>query len=179
MRHIPFLKTVLKHSVTAFGGPQMHYVRMHKLFVENQNYISEKELLEINAFVQLLPGASSSQTLTLIGYKRGGAQLAVLTLLIWILPACILMGALSFLVIYLDSKHVNVDLFKFVQPMAVGFLAYSAFQSFRISVKHQATLFIMIGATLVTALIKSPWVFPSLIIAGSYISNFSDKRIPD
>jgi chromate transporter len=61
---------------------------MHKLFVQQNNYISEEELLELNAFVQLLPGASSTQTLTLIGYKRGGVTLAVITLAIWIIPAC-------------------------------------------------------------------------------------------
>jgi chromate transporter len=156
----------------------MHFVRMHKLFVEKQRYISENELLEINAFVQLLPGASSTQLLTLIGYKRGGAVLATLTLVLWMLPACILMGFLSFLVIYFNHAHVAY-IFRFVQPMAVGFLAFSAFKTFRISIKHQATFFIMLGAALITYLIQSPWVFPSLIIAGSIVSNFSDKRIPD
>ena len=177
-RHIPFLKTVLLHSFTAFGGPQMHLVRMHKLFVQNHRYISEEELLELNAFVQLLPGASSSQTLTLIGYKRGGIFLATLTLLIWILPACLLMGALSFLLHYFDRENLNIDIFKFIQPMAVGFLVYSAFEILKISIKHQATAFIMIGALLATLFIKSPWVFPSLLIAGGIVSNFSDKRIP-
>ncbi|MEJ7684233.1 MAG: chromate transporter [Segetibacter sp.] len=74
----------------------MHFVRMHKLFVQQHNYISEEELLEINAFVQLLPGASSTQTLTLIGYKRGGVTLAAITLAIWIIPACTLMGGWDF-----------------------------------------------------------------------------------
>lgn len=156
----------------------MHFVRMHKLFVQKQRYISERELLEINAFVQLLPGASSTQLLTLIGYKRGGVILAVITLALWVLPACLLMGCLSFIVLYLDEANTSY-IFKFVQPMAVGFLAFSAFKTFRISIKHRATFFIMLGAILVTYLIRSPWVFPSLIIAGSIVSNFSDKRIPD
>lgn len=178
IRHIPFLKTVLRHSLTAFGGPQMHFVRMHKLFVQQHNYVSEEELLEMNAFVQLLPGASSTQTLTLIGYKRGGVALAVITLIIWITPACTLMTALSFLLEFLGKNNVSF-IFRFIQPMAVGFLAYSAFKSFKIAIKHQATFFIMAGAILITLFIQSPWVFPFLIIAGSIVSNFSDRRIPD
>jgi chromate transporter len=63
--------------------------------------------------------------------------------------------------------------------MAVGFLASSAFQSNKIFIRHQATLFIMIGAGLVTFFIKSPWVFPALILLGGTISNFSNKRIPN
>lgn len=166
------------HSLTAYGGPQMHLVRMHKLFVKDKKYLSEDELMELNAFVQLLPGASSSQTITLIGYKRGGASLATITLLIWIFPACVLMGSLSFFLQYFDNQILIKKLFTFIQPMAVGFFAYSAFQSFKLFIKHQATQFIMVGAMLVTLFIKSPWVFPILIIIGGFISNFSDKRIP-
>lgn len=169
---------MLKHSLTAFGGPQMHFVRMHKLFAKQHNYISEEELLEMNAFVQLLPGASSTQTLTLIGYKRGGVLLSILTLAIWITPACTLMGSLVFLLHFLTKNNVTY-LFTFIQPMAVSFLAYSAFKSFQISIKHRATFLIMAGAMLITYFIQSPWLFPSLIIGGSIVSNFSDKRIPD
>ena len=91
LRHVPFLKAVFLHSITAFGGPQAHIGMMLKTFVNRRPYVTEQELMEYNAFCQLLPGASSTQTLTLIGYKRGGIPLAVLTLIIWILPASILM----------------------------------------------------------------------------------------
>jgi chromate transporter len=81
-RHIPFLKAVLLHSIGAFGGPQGHFGMMIKNFVHRRHDVTEQELLEYNAFCQMLPGASSTQTLTLIGYKRGGIPLAILTLLI-------------------------------------------------------------------------------------------------
>ena len=80
LRHASFLRAVFIHSVTAFGGPQAHIGMMMKPFVRNKPYVTEQELMEYNAFCQLLPGASSTQTLTLIGYKRGGVPLAVLTL---------------------------------------------------------------------------------------------------
>src|SRR5258706_11449913 len=132
LRHVPFLKAVFLHSITAFGGPQAHIGMMLKTFVHRRPYVTEQELMEYTAFCQLLPGASSTQTLTLIGYKRGGVILAVLTLIIWILPASILMGALSFLLHYFDKKALNRDIFQFIAPMAAGFLAYAAFVSFRV-----------------------------------------------
>src|ERR1700687_6187696 len=125
-RHIPFLKAVFLHSLTAFGGPQAHIGMMLKTFVHRRPYITEAELMEYNAFCQLLPGASSTQTLTLIGYKRGGIPLAVLTLIIWILPACIIMGVFSSFIEYINHKNGSSDLFRFVEPMPVGFLAYAA-----------------------------------------------------
>src|SRR4029079_5908504 len=130
LRHVPFLKAVFLHSITAFGGPQAHIGMMLKTFVNRRPYVTEQELMEYNAFCQLLPGASSTQTLTLIGYKRGGVPLAVLTLIVWVLPECILMSLLSFLVQYIETKNIVTNIFKFIQPMAVGFLAFATFRAF-------------------------------------------------
>jgi chromate transporter len=180
IRHIPFLKAVLLHSVTAFGGPQGHYGMMLKTFVDKRKDITKEELVEYMSFCQMLPGASSTQTLTLIGYKRGGVPLAVVTLLVWILPACTIMGALSFLVNYIAGDYTKSGLFRFIPEMAIGFLSYAAVKSFRVSVKNPITLIIMLVAMVVTFfLFKTPWVIPSLIIVGGIVTNFSSKRIPD
>lgn len=179
LRHIPFLRTVFLYSITAFGGPQVHLAMMMKTFVKRREYVSEEELMEYNAFCQLLPGASSTQTITLIGYKRGGVPLAVLTLLIWILPASILMGALSFLLHYIDKKEVGTDIFKFIPPMAAGFLAYASYTAFHIAIKNLITWIIMIvGAIITYMLFGQPWVIPALIIAAGIATNVSKKRIP-
>lgn len=174
VRHISFLKSVFWYSLTAFGGPQGHLAMMLKTFVEKRKYVSEDELLEYTAFCQLLPGASSTQTITLIGYKRGGTPLAILTLLIWVLPACLLMGLFSF-VLY----HIDKTVFHYVQPMAVGFLAYAGFRAFKISIKNLATACILAGAMLAAAIFKGPALFPVLIILGGAVSSLSSKRIAE
>jgi chromate transporter len=179
LRHFSFLKAVLIHSVTAFGGPQAHLGMMMKTFVRNTPYITEQELMEYNAFCQLLPGASSTQTLTLIGYKRGGVPLAVLTLIIWILPASILMGGLSFLLQYFDQRELGTDIFKFIAPMAVGFLAFAAFTAFPLAVNNFITWVIMLTGTAVTYfLFGQAWVIPAVIISSGIVTNVSRKRIP-
>ena len=178
LRHLHFLKSVFLQSITAFGGPQAHIAMMMKTFVHERPYVTKEELLEYNGFCQLLPGASSTQTITLIGYKRGGVWLAVLTLIIWILPASILMGAFSFLIEYIDKKDLE-HIFKFIPPMAVGFLVYAAVVSFGISIKNTITWVIMlISAGTTYALFKQPWVFPLLIVLGGVSTNLSKKRIP-
>ena len=178
-RHLSFLKAVLLQSVTAFGGPQAHLGMMMKTFVQQKPYVTKEELMEYNAFCQLLPGASSTQTITLIGYKRGGVPLAVVTLLVWILPASIIMGGLSFLLQYIDKKELGTDIFKFIAPMAVGFLAYAAFITFTVAIKNLITWIIMfVGATATYFLFGQPWVIPTLILVGGIATNFSMTRIP-
>lgn len=179
LRHVPFLKNVLTYSLTAYGGPQAHVAMMLKNFVHRTPYVTEKELLEYNAFCNLLPGASSTQTVVLIGYKRGGLPLAILTLLIWILPACTLMGAFSFLLRYIDQRSLHTDIFKFIPSMAVGFLAYGAAAAFSVSIRNTITWAIMLGGTVATYLFfRSPWIFPALIVVSGCVTNLSQKRIP-
>jgi chromate transporter len=179
IRHIEFLKAVFIHSLTAFGGPQAHYGLMLKNFVEKRRVITQEELLEYNSFCQLLPGASSTQVLTLIGFKRGGVLLALLTLLIWISPASILMGLFSFLLSSSDSKDLQIKIFQFIPSLTVGFLLYGFTQSYRLSIHNTITRLILVfSAILIFLLFKLPWIFAFVIIAGGIVTNISDKRIP-
>jgi chromate transporter len=178
-RHLSFLRAVLLHSVTAFGGPQGHIAMMMKTFVKQTPYVTEQELMEYNAFCQLLPGASSTQTITLVGYKRGGVPLAVLTLIIWILPACFFMGALSFLLHYIDKKALDTDIFKFIAPMAAGFLLFACYIAFPYAVRNTITWIIMLVSTATTYyFFKLPVIFPLVIVLGGFATNLSKKRIP-
>ena len=180
IRHIPFLKAVFYYTVSAFGGPQGHLGMMMKTFTESRKDVTKEELMELVAFCQMLPGASSTQTITLIGYKRGGVPLAVLSLLIWILPASLLMGIFSFVVNYMNTAHVHLNIFTFIQPMAVGFIAFAAFKMHKLSIKNTITTVIMVVALLATyAFFKTPWIFPILIVLGGVATNFSDKRYPE
>ncbi len=176
LRHISFLKSVFLYSITAFGGAQGHFGMMMKTFVAKRRDITEEELLEYNAFCQMLPGASSTQIITLIGYKRGRLPLAILTLLIWILPACLLMSGLSFALGIIGESLVQNDLFKFIKPMAVGFLAFAAFRAYTLVANNRRAREIMTGAMIATYfLFTSPFIFPAVILIGGLITNFTEK----
>ncbi|MDO8996732.1 chromate efflux transporter [Sediminibacterium sp.] len=173
------MKAVFMHSITAFGGPQGHLGMMIKTFVQQRKDLTEEELLDYNGFCQMLPGASSTQVLTLIGYKRGGVLLAIFTLLIWIIPASILMSGLSFLLDYYNKIAHPSAIFRFIQPMAIGFIAYSTLRTFKVAIHNTITWVILIIATIATFFaFKTPWVFPILIVCAGIATNFSDKRIP-
>jgi len=184
LRHIPFLKTVFIYSFTAFGGPQGHMGMMVKTFVQKRKDLTEDELLEYNSFCAMLPGPTSTQTVTLIAMKRGGISLAIITLLLWVFPAAFIMGALSFLIHYFDTgagqnnKLIPLNLFSYIQPMSVGFVFFAAGKMMKTSIKYIATTGIMVGSLVATLFIDTPWVFPLVLIISGTISNFSNNRIP-
>ncbi len=178
-RHSSFLKSIFLHSITAFGGQQGHVGMVLKTFVEKRKDLTQNELMELVSFSQILPGASSTQVLMLIGYKKGGLLLALLTLFIWIFPACFIMGLFSFYISNFGSNNLNTSFFKFIQPMAIGFLFYAALKAFRISINNLITFIILVISFFILVLFfKTPWVFPLLIILAGVTTNFSNKRFP-
>ena len=165
IRHIPFLKTVFYFSISAFGGPQGHLGMMMNTFVEKRKDVTDKELMDIYAFCQLLPGATSTQTLTLIGYKRGGTLLALLTLLIWMIPAVFIMSSLAVIISVGNTELTKA--FRFLQPMALGFLAFAAFKTSKIIKTRFAQLVAVVFGVLTFLFFKTPWIFPAVMIIGS------------
>ena len=132
-KHKEFLFQVFKYTISAFGGPQSHLALLFKNFTINRNYCSKEEIIELNSLCQILPGATSTQLITLIGYKKGGFKLALLTFLIWVIPACFIMGLLSFLIVNNNNSLNIIKNLKFIQPMAIGFLLFSTYTIFKVS----------------------------------------------
>jgi len=166
------------HSITAFGGPQVAVALMQYRFVEKRKDLTQDELLEYNAFCQLLPGASSTQTIVLVGFKRGGVVLALLTLLVWMLPAVIIMTGLALLVSYF-SWSGGMKSLSLLQPMSIGFIISAAIILFQKSVNNVITRWIFVLSALITFIgFNTPWTIPIIIVLSGVVTNFSEKRIP-
>src|ERR1700757_2688994 len=109
-RQLLFLRDALIYTFTAFGGPQAHISMLLREFVEKRRYVTEQELMELNALTQILPGPSSTQTLVGIAWKVGGLRLAIITFLIWIFPSATIMclAAISYKILADKSKIKEV-----------------------------------------------------------------------
>ncbi|MEY2830349.1 MAG: chromate efflux transporter [Bacteroidota bacterium] len=177
-RHFHFLKHVFLHSITAFGGPQNHLLQMRKRFCEKYNYLSEEELMELNAFCNILPGPTSTQILSAIGFKRGKLPLAVLTLIIWLLPPTVLFTSLVMMLRYFTNHGLSVSFFKYLQPMALGFLAFAGYKMIRTVITTGNAIIILMITLLTTFFIQSPFTFPIIFLMSVIISNFRHDDLP-
>ncbi len=175
IRYVIFLKDVLILALTCIGGPQAHIAMFLKKLVYDRAYISEQELLELQGLCSVLPGPTSTQTITAIGYKLGGRNLSYITLLVWITPACVLMALLAFFLSVFNNFEVNKAL-QFIKPMGVAFILYSASS---ISLKHiqsKTSLFLMIGALVCGYMFKSPYMTPLVIFMGGILASTKYSR---
>ena len=176
IRYLIFLRDVLVVSLMAFGGPQAHMVLFLDTMVRRRAYLTEAELMELYALCQVLPGPTSTQTITAIGFRVGGPTLAYLTLLVWCLPAVTIMIIAGVVMSLFAENQVPTGFTRFIQPIAVGFVAFAAY---RISSKVVATnlgYFLMIVTAIVAYFFPNPYVFPALLILGGAATMLNYRR---
>lgn len=170
-RQLLFVKDVFLFTFTAFGGAQAHISLLLKYFVKQTHYISEEDLLELNALAQILPGPASTQTLVGIGHKVGGLKLALITFLIWIIPSAAIMTFAAISFAQLDHKVQFVLILKYIQPIALGIVAFGAYTLSRKVLITQTAIFLAVSAVIVTLVLRNAYVFPLAILVGGMISS--------
>lgn len=172
-----YFKDIFILALTSVGGSGAHLTLFIKRLVEEKQYLTHKEFLEIYSFCQILPGPTSTQTITAIGYKMGGPLRAFVTLLIWVLPASILMTVLSVCYNYYQSHSLNNDFLKYIQPMAVGFIIVAAIKIYNIVKDKLLSKLLYFGAALLAMLqVLGPYAFPIIIVLGGYIAYRYNKN---
>ncbi|WP_426489938.1 chromate efflux transporter [Hymenobacter sp. 102] len=177
VRNLIFLKDVAALGLSAFGGPQAHLAMMLRLLVDKRRYLTAAELLELTALCQILPGPTSTQTITAIGFRLGGPNLAYLTLIIWMLPAVCIMTCAGLTISYLDKEQV-ARLVQYVQPVAVGFVAYSAYKIAEKVIHTKTSVALMVVAAMLVFRFQVPWLMPILLVAGGLVTTFRYRKMP-
>jgi chromate transporter len=176
IRYYIFLKDVLILALGAFGGPQAHMAMMLKHMVSKRKYLTEAELIELHALCQILPGPTSTQTITAIGFKVGGPNLAYLTLLVWIAPAVLIMTMVGLSISYLHQNNIPLTFTRFIQPMAVGFMIYAGYKIGLKVIQNKTSVMLAAFAAVVTYFLQSPWVAPLILLGGGFITASQYKK---
>lgn len=178
VRYLIFLRDIALLSVTSFGGPQAHLAHFQNILVTKRKYLSETDLNEIYALCQILPGPTSTQTLSAIGYRLGGPSLAYLTLLIWMLPSVAIMTTAGVLLASFEARQISLDFTRFILPMAVGIVAYAAYSISLKTVNTKTGLALMIVAGVASYFIKTPYVFPITLLVAGVVTSLKYKSQP-
>ncbi|HAS59321.1 MAG TPA: chromate transporter [Algoriphagus sp.] len=179
VRYYLFLRDILTLSLTAFGGPQAFLAMLIDRMVHTRNYITEEELWELNALCNMLPGPSSTQLVSAIGFRVGGPNLAYLALLVWIIPATLLMTSAAALIYFLEENTPGaLNFAKFIQPMAIGFIIFAAQKTISKMVQTTEAMVLVLISTFISFFYSSPYVFPILLLAGGLSTSIKYKNQP-
>ena len=174
LKHLDFLWDVLLLACTSFGGPQVHFALFLDRLVKKREYVTEAELFEIQALCSVLPGPTSTQMITAIGLKRGGASLAYLTLFCWITPAVLIMTLAAYGMTFLR----NPSILQYVLPVGIGLILQAGWFMAKKVITGPMYVMILLVTLFLGIAFHSPYIFPIVLVLGGVVSSFNYKDFP-
>ena len=81
--------------MVSFGGPAAQIALMHRVIVDEQKWMNEREYLNALAFCMLLPGPEAMQLATYSGWRLHGMRGGLAAGLLFVLPGAVVILALA------------------------------------------------------------------------------------
>ena len=101
-----FLRTFLKIGLLSFGGPAAQIALMHRMIVEENGWLDEKQFLNALSFCMLLPGPEAMQLATYAGWRLRGVQGGIQAGLLFVLPGALVVLLLAIVYVHLGDTPV-------------------------------------------------------------------------
>src|SRR6266481_5805625 len=101
----------LRVAVLSFGGPAGQIAVMHRILVEEKNWISESRFLHALNYCMLLPGPEAQQLATYIGWLMHRTLGGIIAGGLFVVPGIIAIMALSYIYAGWGSVPIIVALF--------------------------------------------------------------------
>lgn len=158
--------TFFKIGSFTFGGGYAMIPLIEKEVVENHNWLTKEEFLDILVIAQSFPGALAINTCTFIGYKIGRLPGAILGLLGVSLPSFFIIVLIAMFFEKFRSLHIVERMFKGINA-AVPLLVLVAVVSLSKSIKKNINNILIIIFTVILVVLFD--INPVIIIIFSAI----------
>lgn len=109
----------LKIGLLSFGGPAAQIALMHRMLVDERDWLTEKQFLNALSFCMLLPGPEAMQLATYAGWRLHGILGGLIAGLLFVLPGAAVIFALALLYVTYGDLPLVGTLFLGVQAVAV------------------------------------------------------------
>ena len=159
----------------SFGGPAGQIAIMHNELVDKRHWIEEEPFLRALNFCMLLPGPEAMQLATWLGWRLHGLRGGIAAGVLFVLPAAVLMGVLSWAYLSWQSLPLMSGVVFGLQAAVLGIIVHAAE---RIGGRVLNTPFTVVLGVVALVAISLRVPFP-LLLAGAAIAGWiAWKRRP-
>ena len=137
----------LKLGITAFGGPAAHIAMMEDEVVRRRRWITQEEFLDLLGATNLIPGPNSTEMAIHIGHRQAGFAGLLVAGGFFILPAALIVGALSWAYVSFGSLPQAEGVLYGVKPVVLAIVLQAIWRLARSALKTR--LLWMMGAATV------------------------------
>lgn len=151
------LRFWVKLGFISFGGPAGQIAIMHTELVDRKKWISEPLFLHALNFCMLLPGPEAQQLATYLGWRLHGVRGGIAAGALFVLPAVIILWALSWL--YMSLGHVEwvAAIFYGLQPAVMAIVAAAVLRVGRKALRNSVMWALAAVAFLALFAFKAPF----------------------
>jgi chromate transporter len=125
----------LRLGLLAFGGAAGQIAMMRRELVQRRQWLSEQDFLDLFGIMNLVPGPSSTETVIGLGYLRAGWPALILAGAIFILPAMLMILALSWAYVRFGTMPAAQWILYGLNPIVIAIIADALWNLGRAAIK--------------------------------------------
>jgi chromate transporter len=160
-------------AVLSFGGPAGQIAVMHRILVEEKNWISESRFLHALNYCMLLPGPEAQQLATYIGWLLHRTAGGIMAGGLFILPGVIAIMGLSYIYAAFGQVGYVEALFFGLKAAVLAIVIQAVFRLGKRALRNR--IMIALAAIAFIAIFFFNVPFPAIIIAAGVIGFFGAK----
>ena len=155
----------LRLGAFGFGGPIALAGYMQRDLIP-RGWLTEQEYLEGLAFSQMMPGPLAAQLAMWIGYIRHGVLGASLVGIVFILPAFLIVLAISFLYVAFQGLSIVQALFYGIGPVVIAIVAISALRLAKATVGTERRMWLIFGIVALITVVSRAEIALLFVVSG-------------
>ena len=164
-------------GVNSFGGPAGQIAVMHRVVVDERQWIEEKRYLHALNFCMVLPGPEALQLAVYLGWVLNGVMGALIAGVLFILPGLAVMAVLAGVYAsFGDIGWISALLFG-IQTAVIAIVVQAVIRVGRRSLRTPLLIALAVSAFIALALFGV--LFPFVVLAALGIGWVVGRRAPD
>src|SRR6202140_1057381 len=157
----------LRVALLSFGGPAGQIAVMHRILVEEKNWISESRFLHALNYCMLLPGPEAQQLATYIGWLLHRTAGGIMAGGLFIFPGIICIMALSYIYAAFGNVGVVEALFFGLKAAVLAIVIQAVVRVGKRALRNRVMIGLAAAAFVAIFFFNAP--FPLIIIAAGVI----------
>ena len=153
----------LRIALLSFGGPAGQIAVMHRILVEEKNWISESRFLHALNYCMLLPGPEAQQLATYIGWLLHRTAGGIMAGGLFILPGVIAIMGLSFIYVGFGNVGFIAALFFGLKAAVLAIVIQAVVRVGKRALRNRIMVGLAVAAFIAIFFFSVP--FPVIIIA--------------
>jgi len=163
-----------KIGLLSFGGPAAQISLMHRVLVDEQQYLTEQQYLNALGFCMLLPGPEAMQLATYAGWKIRGIPGGLIAGLLFVIPGAIVIFGLASAYMLLADLSIIDTLFIGVKACVLIIVFEAMLKVSKRALKQR--IHYLLAAVSFIGIFFLALPFPIIIFAAAMFGFFTGKH---